>query len=75
MRASEAAAVIGCSVHQVRELIRRGQLRAKKIATHDNQHGYTYNVNSNDVQHYAARPASCGRPRGQSPQPPEGYEP
>jgi hypothetical protein len=64
MRPSEAAAVIGCTVHQVRALIRNGTLRAKLVPTQDNQHGYTYNVNANDVQHYAATPAQCGAPRG-----------
>ena len=66
MTPKQAAKIIGCSPQQVRTLIRKGTLWAKKVPTDQNQHGYTYNVDCQSVRAYAKRPQSQGWPRGQS---------
>lgn len=66
MTVREAAALIGCSLQQVRTLVRSGILRAKKVPTDTNQHGYEYQLHHTSVLAYSKKPQKQGWPRGQS---------
>jgi hypothetical protein len=61
---SQAAEVIGCSPQQVRTLIRVGRLRARRVSTRNNQHGYRYTIALHDAELYRDTPQPKGYPRG-----------
>lgn len=63
MRPSEAAAVVGCTPHQIRNLVRTGILEASKQP--DGYGGYVYVLDEKAVQDYADQPQKKGWPRGQ----------
>jgi len=53
MRPSKAAKIIGCSAQNVRTFIRLGKIKAKKVNTENNQHGYEWDVDPKSVREYA----------------------
>jgi len=60
----QAAVVIGCSPQQVRYLIYNKKIKAIKIKTDCNQHGYRFAIPKNEAQRYADKPQTVGYPRG-----------
>lgn len=66
MTASQAAKVIGCTVGQVRTLIRQGTLKAKRVQSPYVPKGHYYNITPKEVERYRDKPQLCGFPRGQS---------
>ena len=65
----QAASIVGCSPQQIRYLIRKNILRATKVATDCNQHGYRYSIFAHEAERYAKQPQATGFPRGQKRQP------
>jgi len=59
----QAADVIGCGVHQVRNLVRQGKLSAKR-SLFPNQYGYCFRIAKEEVEQYASQPQTQGYPRG-----------
>ncbi len=53
LTASEAAKIIGISTPQVRLLIRRGKIRARKVRSKNNQYGYEYSITRAEARKYA----------------------
>ncbi len=64
MTPRKAAAIIGCSIGQVRTLVRKGRLRATRVPCETNQHGYRISVDAASVRRYAEQPQAKGFPRG-----------
>ena len=64
MTTRQAAEIIGCTIHQVRHLIRTGVLTATKEPDSNNQHGYRLWVHVAPVKHYAKTKQTRGYPRG-----------
>ncbi len=62
MTPAQAAKVIGCNASQVRTLIRKGKLKARRVTMPG---GYYYELQLQDVRRYAKTKTS-GWPRGQS---------
>lgn len=69
MTPRQAADLIGCSVPQVRHLIRKGTLRATKQPMHTYNGkvcGFEYRVDRKQVLRYANTTQHGGWPRGKS---------
>ncbi len=67
----QAAAVIGCSVRHVRNLINKGKLKAKKTLTPGWGPGYIYEVSVREAERFRDAPVTRkGFPRGQTRNPP-----
>lgn len=64
MTPRKAAEIIGCSIGQVRTLVRNGRLRAVRVPCKNNQHGYRVSINAASVRRYADKPQALGFPRG-----------
>ena len=64
MTPSEAASHIGCSPQQVRTLIRSGTLKANRVESKNNQHGFVYDVDWSEAERYRLMPQVQGFPRG-----------
>lgn len=67
MTTREAAAKIGCSVGYTIALVRAGKLKARRVRTEANQHGYVLDVDVKSVEAFMATPKTekRGFPRGQ----------
>jgi hypothetical protein len=59
-----AAEAIGVTPGRVRQLIRKGEIKAVKAETHLVGAGYYWEVPRSEVNRIAAIPQSGGRPRG-----------
>lgn len=63
----EAAVVVGCSPQQIRTLIRKGTLKAKKVNRWKDSNGdwrYSYAISASEARRYAREPQTRGFPRG-----------
>lgn len=75
MNPKKAAEHIGCSVQQVRTMIRTGKLKAKKIVTEHNQHGYEYQISAAEADRVKNNPPARGWQRGRKRGPRETTQP
>lgn len=64
MTPKKAAEVIGCSISQIKYLIKTKQLKARKVKTETNRHGYCWDIHHSSVNKYAKSQQSKGWPRG-----------
>ena len=64
----QAAKIIGCSTTQVRHLIRKGGIKARREQTDTNQTGYRYRylISVAEAERYRDTPQTRGWPRGLS---------
>lgn len=60
----EAAKLIGCSVNQVRHLVRKGKLKAKRVSSKRNPAGYDLQISQLSAKAYSKRIYARGWPRG-----------
>lgn len=60
----QAAAVIGCTVGTVRELIRTGKLAAETYADPDKAGCTRYRISQAEAERYRDLPQTVGFPRG-----------
>lgn len=61
---SKAAEVIGCSPQQVRTLIRKEIIKARKVVNDCSPVGYVYYVDYHEALRYKSIAVSGGYPRG-----------
>jgi len=61
MTPREMADIIGCSVQQVRTLIRKGSINAK---TKEIPGGFCYDISPKEVEKFRVQPQTGGWPRG-----------
>lgn len=64
MTPAQAAEYIGCSPQWIRAMIKKRALRAKKVRTRNNQHGYEYDITKAEADRVKDGPARATR--GQS---------
>jgi len=56
MNPREAAAEIGCTASYLRSLIRSEQIKATKVPSQDNRHGYVYRITKTEVNRFKKLP-------------------
>ena len=61
---SEAADEIGCTTSYLRSLIRSEQIKATKVPSQDNRHGYVYRITKAEVNRFKKIPVSGQGQRG-----------
>lgn len=66
MTPNQAATIIGCNGSHVRNLIRAGKLKAKRVKYVGNQHGYRYDITPCEACRYRDLEQTQGWPRGKS---------
>lgn len=64
MTPREAAEFIGCNLSHLRRLIREGKIRAEKLSTDTNQHGYLYYIPVSEVVRFKSLPVDGRGGRG-----------
>lgn len=67
MNPREAAELIGCTTSYLRALIRSERVRATRVPSQDNRHGYVYRITKSEVNRFKRLPVTgqgCrGKPR------------
>ena len=68
MTPKQAASIIGCTVGTVREAIRKGKIKAKRVPQFYGQgepaQGFFYDISEREVEKYAKTKQARGYPRG-----------
>lgn len=64
LTAREAAESIGCTTSYLRSLIRAEQIKATKVPSQDNRHGYVYRITAAEVRRFKKLPISGQGCRG-----------